>query len=807
MPALDYDTQQHTAEIYQQVIQSKLVTDYNDISHIYSTTLLMLDSDAPHSHTNTSNKSASVIDTSIPTQHQQSWLNTLHTILPLLHHNDYLSLCQYSVTKGDVTCSIISRYTCVIIWSHLSAVLQPNDIYAQIFHHAIQTCQDTDYSIRHVMCQHLISIIKPLLTDTTNNELFCTVSTTVINELHELLRDENIDVRYVAFTTLIELIDYVSAEQRSTDIYPIVKQHYIQSHNNTSVTVQHTLAQNIGYVMFKLQHELTLDPSTYQRILALYKQYCTSDDITVRKYCVYHIPCIVSLLGSARFIEHLPHIFNKLTRDPCVDVRRVIALSLLDIVNLLGNRSYKYSKDILLTLLRDNSTDIIHVVINQLNSIITAYHTLTNDSITLIIHDIVKSMIAYDTAIQWKYTYKIKLLQVIQQWPKLLSDDINILYERIIPLIQSNMHNSVQCTNSVLCHTYCVYIKNQLYSAKRNEYITWCLRSLSQSKSYKHRELFIEFTIVSLHYFSYKWFRKYLFTSLMTMSTDCITSIRLLLSQHIPLYYTTLLTSCDQQLIDTFHNTCTVLHNDTSHYVRTSMHLSQCAVDRMVLNNTVDSRQQQCESDEEQLIRAEEESLQNSKQLNKAIVNQSRKHMNVTPRIDTGLNNINNATDQRSKSPQPQSKSIKLTVPSSRSKSVSTPNTPSNTTLHTLKRHDSNISDTTDEITALKVDDNKSSTNTYNNTNTTSTTSNELHATSKSDTTRVPSWQRHFKSTQLNLNGKILAHSTFDNRLILPKIDTVRTNNNNKLKHIDLLSSSSYAQLSNLTRLGPRRIA
>lgn len=219
------------------------------------------------------------------------------------------------------------------------------------------------------MCDQLNAIARTVGVDTASGQL--------LNELEELLKDEENDVRVSALRAMVSLLDFFTAKVRRSKIIPLLRNYYTSPPKG----MLYPLCQVYGDVMMKINDDIDADVATHKVFATFYRSLPSHDDVEVRRLCAFNFPALMTIAGRIKYSDTMHPILTILLRDDNDGVRRSLASSYHHIAIMLGPRALKILRDSFLTLLRDRSQSVQDALVTNLAAILNVFATSIDDAI------------------------------------------------------------------------------------------------------------------------------------------------------------------------------------------------------------------------------------------------------------------------------------------------------------------------------------------------------------------------------------------------------------------------------------------
>ncbi|XP_060244081.1 serine/threonine-protein phosphatase 4 regulatory subunit 4 isoform X4 [Meriones unguiculatus] len=394
----------------------------------------------------------------------------------------------------------------------------------------------------------------------------------VLPELIELSRDESVSVRLAAFETLVNMLDMFDTDDRSQTILPLVK-----SFCEKSFKADESILISLSFHLGKLCHGLygIFTPDQHLRFLEFYRKLCTlglqqenghnenqipsqiveheKKYTSVRKNCAYNFPAMIVFVDPKNFHMELYSTFFCLCHDPEVPVRYTIAICFYEVSKLLNSGVYLIHKE-LITLLQDESLEVLDALINHLPEILELMSTGGESSVQenklSSLPDLIPALTAAEqrAAASLKWRTHEKLLQKYACLPHIISSD-QIYYRFLQRMFTIMMTNNVLPVQRAAARTLCIFLRYNRKQEQRHEVIQKLIEQLGQGKSYWNRLRFLDTCEFIIEIFSRSFFCKYFFLPVIELTHDPVANVRMKLCYLLPKVKSALKIPADMHLL------------------------------------------------------------------------------------------------------------------------------------------------------------------------------------------------------------------------------------------------------------------
>uniref|UniRef100_A0A8C6RHG1 Protein phosphatase 4, regulatory subunit 4 n=1 Tax=Nannospalax galili TaxID=1026970 RepID=A0A8C6RHG1_NANGA len=441
-----------------------------------------------------------------------AWLETLLSAIEVLP-KDVLrhEILNPLVSKAQLSQTVQSRLVSCKILGKLTNKFDAHSIKRELLPLVKSLCQDVEYEVRSCMCRQLENIAQGIGTELTKS--------VVLPELLELSRDESSSVRLAAFETLVNMLDIFDTDDRSQTILPLVK-----TFCEKSFKADESILISLSFHLGKLCHGL------YGMI-----------SLKFQDYLIFPFS---SILAS----EFHP-IF---TCKTCSLSLYILELRLL-VSKLLNSGVYLIHKE-LITLLQDESLEVLDALINHLPEILELMTTGGESSVQenklSSLPDLIPALTAAEqrAAASLKWRTHEKLLQKYACLPHIISSD-QIYYRFLQRMFTIVMTNNVLPVQRAASRTLCIFLRYNRKQEQRHEVIQKLIEQLGQGKSYWNRLRFLDTCEFIIEIFSKSFFCKYFFVPAIELSHDPVANVRMKLCYLLPKVKSALKIPADMHLL------------------------------------------------------------------------------------------------------------------------------------------------------------------------------------------------------------------------------------------------------------------
>uniref|UniRef100_A0ABK0M5I2 Protein phosphatase 4, regulatory subunit 4 n=1 Tax=Rattus norvegicus TaxID=10116 RepID=A0ABK0M5I2_RAT len=454
-----------------------------------------------------------------------AWLETLLSAVELLPKETLRhEILNPLVSKAQLSQTVQSRLVSCKILGKLTNKFDAHSIKREILPLVKSLCQDVEYEVRSCMCRQLENIAQGIGTELTKN--------VVLPELIELSRDESGSVRLAAFETLVNMLDMFDTDDRSQTILPLVK-----SFCEKSFKADESILISLSFHLGKLCHGLygIFTPDQHLRFLEFYKKLCTLGLQQENGHNESQIP--------SQIVEQ---------EKKYTSVRKNCAYN-FPVSKLLNSGVHLIHKE-LITLLQDESLEVLDALINHLPEILELMSTGGENSVQenkfSSLPDLIPALTAAEqrAAASLKWRTHEKLLQKYTCLPHIISSD-QIYYRFLQRMFTIMMTNNVLPVQRAAARTLCIFLRYNRKQEQRHEVIQKLIEQLGQGKSYWNRLRFLDTCEFIIEIFSRSFFCKYFFLPVIELTHDPVANVRMKLCYLLPKVKSALKIPADMHLL------------------------------------------------------------------------------------------------------------------------------------------------------------------------------------------------------------------------------------------------------------------
>ncbi|MCO5597699.1 hypothetical protein L7F22_051780 [Adiantum nelumboides] len=353
---------------------------------------------------------------------------------------------------------------------------------------------------------------------------------TVLPELYELLKDEEVAVHYAALACLIDMLDLLPSDVKRLKILPILR--LVCNQDDAKMLLP--LSQIFGELMLKMAPDLSEED--VQLFVDSYKSLCRHSSEEVRQLCAQNFPAVLKSIGPRKYAMTLHLTYQQLVQDPFPRTRCSISASFHEVTKALGKeRTATYLKEAFLFLLTDNSREVQQKLIATLQLIIGQFAVSNEEQRISIYTSILPHLLQAEKDVASFNLWRLQtsIFETFSQMIDYLSSDL--IFEYLVPLCFYHMTESVLPVRSAAAITLAIYIRNNRRAMQRYELCQRVVREFGHGRSYTARWVFIDFCEAFLSISSSHMFKEHFLDAAISVLQDEVVGVRLRACALLPL--------------------------------------------------------------------------------------------------------------------------------------------------------------------------------------------------------------------------------------------------------------------------------
>lgn len=509
----------------------------------------------------------------------KAWLETLLDLIELLPQNVVRNdILPVAVARGQLSQSIQSRVTSCQLLGRIAKTFDYPQLQKEVVPLVHSLCQDVSGEVRGSMCHQLPFIARGLPPDA--------VKPALLPLLVELAVDEEQYVRLAAVHAISELVTILPADVLTHTIVPLLRKLCDQAISKED-RVLCAISEKYGQLCIGLRDAFSESERTWfiaffreMASLGIGKQPLFHDIKNVPEFvqekeyaeillqcrinCAYNFPGIAHFTGPSQFEDMIHSTFTALSCDHSCQVRRTIAGGIHEVFKILGPRCLVLKGE-LFTLLSDESRDVLQALVPNLSTLLD--HLTKNDIITQSVTDsltleLLRSLLKCEVSISHSNDWRLHstMLGQLESYVKYLPSDLVFSNLPVVLFHRIQDSRALPCRLAaarllliVLRHTSKLEGQNEI----RNRIFT----DLCIHPSCHTRLLFVKMCGMALDIFSSFYIKEHFFLRLLSLASDPIPNVRLVLCGLLPRLKSMLKLPQDSNLLSALQDAIERLQN------------------------------------------------------------------------------------------------------------------------------------------------------------------------------------------------------------------------------------------------------
>eukprot|EP00742_Colponemidia_sp_Colp-10_P003222 GILJ01003431.1.p1 GENE.GILJ01003431.1~~GILJ01003431.1.p1 ORF type:complete len:832 (-),score=95.82 GILJ01003431.1:122-2617(-) len=459
-----------------------------------------------------------------------------------------------AVALGDVSRAVSSRLAGVSMIGKLAKVLDRKSFMEKLLQRAVALCQDTDLDVRRVMCSQLPAICKAVVPDPVQDK--------IVDEILELTRDEEADVKLAAVELLLAVVDVLPGDIVTTKILPVAQKLF----DEPPEPLHATLALHFGSFIHKLCTQLpSFDPEPF---MLFYKSLSERQDAELRRLCAYNFPGLLQSLSPRHYPSLLHSIHLHLATDSVLIVKKTIAATFHEVARMLGpDKSSKYLKEIFLHLMQDENSEVADSLMANVDVILENFKSTDVAEATQCFHDLLPAFVRYCAVLDKKNWRKaLQFLQRIHAFPEYFGSEV--MHDSVLPHLVRNMQSAAQPVKLEAGKVLISCLRKNHISIKRKDVSLRLVNDFGRCRSCLQRLLFLSLTPSLAEAFSRQLFRDSFADCVLELSTDSVANVRRQFCVVLPQLRKVFRTNVDTDRLERLSQSLNALLGDADRDVR-----------------------------------------------------------------------------------------------------------------------------------------------------------------------------------------------------------------------------------------------
>ncbi|EFN58149.1 hypothetical protein CHLNCDRAFT_141930 [Chlorella variabilis] len=459
---------------------------------------------------------------------QAAWLACLADIAPALDpitlRNRVLPSVVARGSGGGR--SLRERCLCCLLLGAVAPYADEEDLKRTLLRLAGTLCQDTEWQVRHAACQQL-----PALATATADKLPAAELEGVLEDLFGLLEDEEALVRAAAWRALAAALDLLPMRLRRSRALPLLLQQCRDPEHHAEV--HRSLTAGLGALMARLVADMEGDAEV-NACLGYFRSQAWRHDHATRLNCAAAFPAVLRAGTARRYGSHLHDTFLRLASDADAEVRLAAAAALPDVAASLGrDRCCQYLRQPVAALLQDERQEVQACLLGRLPEVLQHFCLgAPEEARTKVLASFVDPLLRLEAVSGYSWRLQLALLQALAAFPAFFSPDQ--LYERFLPLAWKYMGEGVAAVREAAAAAAAAVWRALRKPPHRTALYARAVLDFGQSKSFRHRMVFLDFCLHAQRHFSSRFIKAHLLEAALTLAYDPVANVRLHLAAAMP---------------------------------------------------------------------------------------------------------------------------------------------------------------------------------------------------------------------------------------------------------------------------------
>ena len=311
----------------------------------------------------------------------------------------------------------------------------------------------------------------------------------LIEELLELLRDEEEQVKRPTYMTILSLFESFCREDLKTQLIGPLRELI----HSPSESLASLVAESFGILFYKLSICEELNGDELLPYVEAYAAMAKDEKDDIRRLCAFNLPAVLHACGTNQYGNHLDPIFQQLASDESKTVRNTVAFGMHQIVQLLGpQRSLRYLKDPMLALLDDEDMEVQGAAMRHCLVALACVAEISDvqqksTALDAVLQSCVKYEKKLDTG-QWRQ--RVELLKTVYHFVEWYTD--SQLNQNIVPILLNVIQRGTRPEQLAAVDALVWYTRNCSHPGHRHMNITKLRTDLALAKDWSQRALFLD---------------------------------------------------------------------------------------------------------------------------------------------------------------------------------------------------------------------------------------------------------------------------------------------------------------------------
>lgn len=372
------------------------------------------------------------------------------------------------------------------------------------------------------------------------------VSKDLIEELVELLRDEEDQVKEPAFMTLISMLDFVREPDLAVLLPPFLD---IVTNPNEHMVLK--VAESFGVIFYKISLRQEFKAEEMSPFIDAYVKMVTEAEAEARQLCAFNFPAIIHACGANQYGTKLEKVYQQMVDDEDEQVRATIAAGLHEVARILGvQRVIRYLRQIFISLLTDESELVRTATVEHCDAIMSHFSEISDSGQkTLALESILTACVKYEASLSCgKWRKRVKFLESAFHFVNYIND--SLLNQHITPILFRCMTEGCRKEQYAAVDALLWCTRHSTHPSHRHMNISKLKSEFGSGSSSGHRNVFLEACRFALKYYSCQYFCDIFLDKALDLIDDPVPNVRMRAFQLLPSLYHALAVNGNQELRD-----------------------------------------------------------------------------------------------------------------------------------------------------------------------------------------------------------------------------------------------------------------
>ncbi|KAJ9523823.1 hypothetical protein QJQ45_020014 [Haematococcus lacustris] len=506
----------------------------------------------------------------------QAWLGALFELVPYLDKDVVKSeVLSLALSKGDMEENVNSRVICAHILGAIAPCLvsvehsrlvpkqqqrfgkaradllcpdllqSREEVERSFLSKTISMCQDVEYRVRLAICLQLGAIGRMAGRDAA--------LATILDELFELLKDEDSQVRSAALAALVSLLDLISPETRKGRVMAVLRDH--MQPFDLDITVQRCIAERFGQLWLGVQQEF--DADDVRLFSSAFKFLAGKADTELRLICAQQFGAVLKAASTSQ-PDVLTSLFNDtlmtLSSDQDEEVRLAIATQFHVAARYAGQDCVcRELTRPLVRLLRDESHRVQLALLPGITATLQCF--AANDSgreKDSALDEVARALTDMEARSARDWRLHAGLAAAFPAFPQCFTSEL--IYDTFLPMAYRFLSNSAAATRPAAADAITCFLRYNKRDKQRADIFLKLIREFARGKGYVQRLAFADVCRHLLRRFSSRFIKEWVFDLCLELLYDPVPNVRLQVTHILPALKQTIRLPEDVDLLERLNN-------------------------------------------------------------------------------------------------------------------------------------------------------------------------------------------------------------------------------------------------------------